>query len=315
VLRELAELGSGGQPAIKRVIALLGNSDWDIRTAAARTLGYFGSRQAVTPLLGVLNNAENWQLSFVAAESLGRLGDGHAGPALAALEHDHWYPPVRESARKARAAIAAGDHHASSADPDSSSGGFVGYEQAGEEVKPCHPRAGQARESFLPDHDLSRALVAKMTYDAVIVGYGCAGVGQSTRHEIPSKQVPSAALEVADGWLLGGNRGEWGGEIVFVDRRGRQTKLVDDNIDSITRLGTRIFAAGGVAHISIDRGMVYEVLRDAQGHWSAQPWRVLPGEPWSSAPQPDGSWLIDTNGGTVVLAPDGEIRMATCPAK
>jgi hypothetical protein len=47
---------------------------------------------------------------------------------------------------------------------------------------------------------------------------------------------------------------------------------------------------------------------------AARPWRVLPGKPRISAPQPDGSWLIDTNGGTVVLAPDGEIRMATCAA-
>lgn len=312
VLRELAELGNGGQPATKRVIALLRNSDWDVRTAAARALGYFGDRRAVPPLVGALDNAENWQLSYVAAESLGRLGDARADGALAALEHDHWYPPVRDSARKARAAIASHDHPASSTDSDDSSGGFFDYDHAGDDVKGCHLRAGRAREAFLPDDDLRRALVAKMTYDAVVVGYGCGAVGQSTRHETPRRQVPSAALEVADGWLLGGNRGEWGGEIVFVDRRGRQTKLVDDNINGLTRLGTRIFAAGGLAHITGNRGMVYEVSRDTQGHWSAGPWRVLPGEPWSSAPQPDGSWLIDTNGGTVVLGPDGELRMATC---
>jgi hypothetical protein len=61
--------------------------------------------------------------------------------------------------------------------------------------------------------------------------------------------------------------------------------------------------------------MVYGVSRDPEGRWSARPWRVLPGEPWSSAPQPDGSWLIETDGGTVVLAPDGGIRTATCPTK
>jgi len=67
--------------------------------------------------------------------------------------------------------------------------------------------------------------------------------------------------------------------------------------------------------MAMDRGMVYEVLRDGQEYWSARPWRVLPGEPWNSAPQPDGSWLIDTDGGTVVLTPDGQIRMATRPTQ
>jgi len=57
------------------------------------------------------------------------------------------------------------------------------------------------------------------------------------------------------------------------------------------------------------------VARDANGRWSARPWRVLPGAPWGSAPQPDGSWMIDTNSGTIVLASDGGIKMATCPAR
>ena len=56
----------------------------------------------------VLDNPENWQLSYAAAESLGRLGDARAEGALAAARARPLCPPVRESARKARAAIAAG---------------------------------------------------------------------------------------------------------------------------------------------------------------------------------------------------------------
>jgi hypothetical protein len=132
------------------------------------------------------------------------------------------------------------------------------------------------------------------------------------RHETHRKQVPSAALRVADGWLLGGDRGEWGGELVLLDETGRSRRLVDDNIGGLAPLGARVVAIGGLAHLSSNRGLVYEVIRDAKGNWSAHPWRVLPGAPWGSALESDGSLLIDTNGGTVVLSPDGRLRMATC---
>ena len=144
-----------------------------------------------------------------------------------------------------------------------------------------------------------------MTYDAGTVGYDPG----------PYMVVPNAALQVTDGWLLGRDHGEFGGELVFVDHAGHATPLVDDNIDGVARLGSRIVAVGGLAHLGGNRGLAYEVARDAKGRWSAHPWRVLPGAPWGAALQSDGSWMIDTNSGTILLAPDGGLRMATCPAR
>ncbi|HLK89921.1 MAG TPA: hypothetical protein VKZ18_08505 [Polyangia bacterium] len=147
-----------------------------------------------------------------------------------------------------------------------------------------------------------------MTYAAGPIGY------RPGRGEKPKRQVPRAALEVIDGWLLGNARGEWGGELLFLDRTGQQTLLLIDNIHALAHLGTRIVALAGLAHMVGNRGLVYELARDAKGRWSARPWRVLPGAPWTSAMRPDGSWLIDTNSGTVVLSPEGSIKMAACPA-
>lgn len=312
LLRQLAELGAAGQPAAMQVIGLLGNPDWEVRVAAARALGYFGDRRAVEPLVGALHNVEDWHLSYVTAESLGRLGDARADGALAALQRDHWYPPVRESARKARAVIAGHDSYVSRWHPENFAFEFLEFEHAGGDVKPCRPGDRSARSVFLPDDDLRRALADKMTYDSIVVGYGAGPGGRPERHETPRKQVPDAALQVPDGWLLGGDRGEWGGELVFLDRAGRQKTLIDGNIRGIARLGPRIVAVGGLAHLSSNRGRVYEVARDEKGRWSARPWRVLPGAPSGSSLRPDGRWVLDTNGGTVVLAPDGALMMATC---
>ena len=313
LLRDLAELGTGGQPAAKQVIALLDSPDWRLRVAAARALGYFGDREAVAPLIGVLDKGEDWQLSYVTAESLGRLGDARAEGPLAALERDHWYPPVRESAGRARAMIANREHHASGWHPQNFAFEFFDFENAGRDVKPCRAGSRSARKAFLPDDDLQRALADNLAYDATIVGYVAGPGGRPTRRETHHRQVPGAALRVTDGWLLGGDRGEWGGELVFVDGAGRSTTLVDDNIDGLARLGARVVAIGGLAHLMGNRGLAYEAVHDAKGRWTAHPWRVLPGAPWGSALQSDGSWLIDTNSGTIVLSPDGKLRMATRP--
>jgi len=262
----------------------------------------------VPPLIAVLDNPEDWQLSYVAAESLGRLGDARADGPLAALERDHWYPPVREAARKARAAIAGHERYVPRQHPANFDYEFDNYANAGRNVKPCHPLERSARQTFFPDDDLRRALDAKVTYAAGPIGY------RPGRGEKPKRQVPRAALEVIDGWLLGNARGEWGGELLFLDRTGQQTLLLIDNIHALAHLGTRIVALAGLAHMVGNRGLVYELARDAKGRWSARPWRVLPGAPWTSAMRPDGSWLIDTNSGTVVLSPEGSIKMAACPA-
>jgi hypothetical protein len=148
-----------------------------------------------------------------------------------------------------------------------------------------------------------------MTYDAQIDSYDDHNPPRPIERHI--QQPPSAALEIDGVWLLGGNRGEWGGELIAIDRAG-QKLVLDDNIHLIARFGQRIVALAGLAHLFSNRGMIYELARAPDDAWQARPWRVLPGMPLASLPQSDGSWLISTHGGTVVLSIDGVLKMASC---
>jgi len=151
-----------------------------------------------------------------------------------------------------------------------------------------------------------------MTYDATIVAYGPGPGGTAERHEHPVKQKPNAALELEEGWFLGGNRGEWGGELAFVDRRGRQAIVLDDNVAAIARVGQRIVAVSGLAHLFMNHGIVREIAKDAQGRWSTRPWRVLPGSPSQATSLSDGRLWIRTNAGDVALSADGRLSMIAC---
>ena len=132
-------------------------------------------------------------------------------------------------------------------------------------------------------------------------------------HRQEIKQVPSLALRVDGGWLAGSNRGEWGGELVYVADNGKSTQLLDTNIEDIYQLGDRYIATAGLAHLSMNNGMIYQLMQTEDGTWQAKEWLMLPGAP-------DSSWLVETGellintigGGSILLAKNGTMRMAEC---
>jgi hypothetical protein len=70
-----------GAPAVPALIQALGDSDWDVRRAAAEALGKLGDPQAVPALIQALGDSD-WDVRRAAAEALGELGDPQAVPAL-----------------------------------------------------------------------------------------------------------------------------------------------------------------------------------------------------------------------------------------
>jgi HEAT repeat protein len=309
LLRDLAEMGPGGQPAGPAVVPLLDHDDWRLRWAAARTLGYIGYQPGVPRLIAALRDDQDWQLVYAAAESLGRIGLAEAVPALDTVARQHWYPPVRQVAGNAAAAIARGERPEPKPSPGPFGFKFFDVERAGTKIPSCRPNSSPRQ--FLPRDDLDRALAAVGEYVAAVDSYTDGPDGKPVKHTKSIRQRPSSALQVDGGWLLGADRGEWGGELVFRSAQGAQT-ILSDNIQHLRRLGSRVIALGGLAHLTGNRGLIYELVRDQGGRWSARPWRVLPGAPRGSA-EVNGRWVIHSVGGSVALAPDGTMSMAECP--
>ncbi|MCG6117937.1 MAG: HEAT repeat domain-containing protein [Aquimonas sp.] len=131
--------------------------------------------------------------------------------------------------------------------------------------------------------------------------------------EVP-EHTPDLALRVAGGWLLGANRGEWGGELIFAGDNGRRQGVLGRNVEDIYRLGSQTIALVGVAHMTINDGVVYRLRQAGNGEWRAESWLQLPGTPYSSWPVHTGEILVNTHGGgTILIAADGRMRMAPCP--
>jgi hypothetical protein len=130
------------------------------------------------------------------------------------------------------------------------------------------------------------------------------------------RTIPDVVLRVANGWLAGADRGEFGGELVFLGDDGSQQLIVETNVRNIVALGDRTIAVTGLAHMLFNNGALLDVSRRAGGPWVATPWRRLPGAPGKSWLTSTGELLVDVYaGGTILIAPDGSMRMASCTGR
>ncbi len=302
VFRGLAEIRENGRAAGSEVVKFLRHEDWDLRVGAARCLGYIGYTEGTQALIDVLADPNDWRLVFVAAESLGRLHAKSAIPALERVASRYWYAPVAAGARKAIRAINDEESYNSRWQPRNFAFDFFDYEHVATEDTP----SGKAINIVKPQNDeLDATALARMFYPVDIVGYGPEG-------RVVNKRTtkPSCGLKVPNGFLLGADRGEWGGELVFTDRASTTVHVIEDNVRGIHRMPFGILAITGLAHLMLNHGMIYLVEVPASGKPKATKWKSLPGAPRQSGIMADGRLFISCTGGNVVVSTDGRISMA-----
>lgn len=332
VLRDLAEVGRAGVGAGPTVVRLLGSEDWNLRLAAARALGYIGYADASQPLIDLLDDPTDVRMNWVAAESLGRLLANDALPALRHVAQRHWYPPVRNAATAAIEHIETRTQYQSELHRRNFALEFFDYEHLGRTQPICEkPLLASASEPTGKKVYASETpgKIEKLAFETVVFSYGPAvepepnadGTDEvieltpdnTIEHRSPTRQVPHVALRVDNGWLAGSNRGEWGGELVFIADDGTQRILLHENVEDIYVMGDQAIALTGLAHLSSNRGVVHALFRDELGDWSTRPWRALPGAPATSWIVETGELLINAaSGGTLLLGQDGSFRLAPC---
>jgi hypothetical protein len=333
-LRDVAAVGTAGRAAGPEIVRLLDHPDWDIRVAAARVIGYIGYMPAANALVRILDQSSDVRLVWVAAESLGRLRASAASDVLSRLASSHWYPPVRHAASVALRNIREGTAYPVASGRHNFAFEFFAYEDMGRGTKICDsPLVAQKPEPTNRKLYVRTAKeqLEKLAYTTMIYSYGPAVKPKSldgkeprivkvtpdniVEHRNPQIQVPHVALRVANGWLAGSDRGEWGGELKYIDDKGIKQEVLNGNVEDVYELGSHIVAVTGLAHMSMNHGMIFQVARRADGTWTATPWRALPGAPRSSWLVGAGELLVNVDeGGSILISADGSMRMAPCAA-
>ena len=77
-------------------------------------------------------------------------------------------------------------------------------------------------------------------------------------------------LRVADGQLIGDNRGEFGGDVWWFPTRGAREHVAAANVHAFLRTADTIWGLTGLAHLSLNSGQLVRFDRIA-GHWRMTP--------------------------------------------
>ncbi|GLQ47945.1 hypothetical protein GCM10007862_29960 [Dyella lipolytica] len=95
---------------------------------------------------------------------------------------------------------------------------------------------------------------SSLIYQTQVVGYG-----EDGKHVKTISVAPKYILSVYGGQLLGGNRGEWGGELVYRDKDGVIHRLLEDNVLGIVPMPFGVVVFTGLSHLGMSTGAIYMV--------------------------------------------------------
>lgn len=284
----IGELGAAGRKEAPYVVERLTDEDWDVRAAAARTLGLIGHADAA-PQLAAAITPHDWQLTLEAMVSLAKLKAPQTDAVLKNIASSYWLPSIAETAND----IAAG--HLPSIPSFQHSQGY------------CNAIADQALIPKCPSPNATD----DNRYDVEIRAYRQAFWQEFYgRPSLKGASKAPLALDLADGKLVGTNHGEWGGELGFVNDEVTQT-IIDDNILALVKRGDRIFAVSGL--IGRAKGdYLWEVLKTADGKWSARRLWRLPGPPNEVVAAPDGTIGFLGEFGSVLYRTNDTLQWLAC---
>jgi len=320
-LAQISSLRTNGYSAGRTVLKYLDDPRWAIRVAAANTLGDIGYAPAESALVKLLANEDDWKLVYSAVLSLGHLKARGSLDSLGRVRDSHWYPPVRSLAAAVVEHIESG---AALIEPDWwQDSAIEGSPRSCASVRERSVAEPKGKKLYSQRNERE---LEQLTYDSTIVSYDAAegtapdknGVMEINQdnlveHVEKIRQVPDVALKVADGWLVGADRGEWGGELVHLPASGASQVVYDENIDDIFLLGNRLVATTGLAHMISNSGFLLRVDKNDTGRYRAVLWKRLPAAPESSWLIEGGRLLVNTlDGGSVIIDANGGIRMAKC---
>ncbi|WP_189483068.1 hypothetical protein [Alishewanella tabrizica] len=69
--------------------------------------------------------------------------------------------------------------------------------------------------------------------------------------------IPGFYFEVAEGIIAGSDRGEFGGDLFFIDRNKKVLKLADINVQDIFKFGSSYVVVSGLDHLGFEYGKLH----------------------------------------------------------
>ncbi len=118
----------------------------------------------------------------------------------------------------------------------------------------------------------------------------------------------STVLKVDNGYLVGFNNGEWGGNLYWYSNDGMTNyKIIRENIVQLIVRDREIYAVVGLAHLTESNGSILRIEKNAK-NWIAENYQELPCAPRAIALDDKKNFLIVTSKSLVSVDLNGSVR-------
>jgi HEAT repeat protein len=303
LFRDIQRIGHNAKILGPILLEFINHNVWAFRLEAVETIDSIGYSEAAPKFIELLKNENDWRIVNAAINSLGKFKTKEALPGLEWISNNHWYPPVRNEAKKAIDLI------------NNKSVSEIHNEQNEKDYCECcidTISKSEMRELGLfidstSIHYLSRGKLSSLKYLGRDRSIGLTYNSSGKVIKYPKVlQTPDRGIEVDDGYLVSSRRGEFGGELVFIGNNNSRLTLCEDNIFNIFK------GKFGIIVISdefYEHSFITKVYKNKNGKWGAVRWKSLPGSYISSYLLDDGKLLINCYGGNVLFYPDGKLEI------
>lgn len=293
---EVRYLAFGGQAARRaepEVLRLIEHERADLRLEALQVLGAIGGETSITRLVAFLTDPRDWRAPCAAARALAQLKAVDRTASIRAAQPAAWFPHTAKCLLDALQLLESGR----TPEPDR-----LLWERPERTTAELSPALGPGTD------ELDERGLKKINVAGIVRGLGEKGL---VLHNVTGH--PVAGLRLDGGVLVGTNRGEWEGELVFLSSAAGRQLVIEKNVNvvGLHRVGSHVVAVTGLAHLSVSEGALYRVDPGPDGRLRATEWRVLPGAPEKSAVLRNGRLFVSCTGADIVIDEAGTIALAT----
>lgn len=124
------------------------------------------------------------------------------------------------------------------------------------------------------------------------------------------------AVQVEDGYLVGFNRGEWGGELYWYSKNGKKNNEIVGSIFSspiqFIKRDNKIYAITGLSHMGMSNGNIIKIDKE-QKKWKVEEYIKLPDAPCAIQLDSKDNMLVFTSSGLYSI--DKEANLDTLSIK
>jgi hypothetical protein len=307
VFHQISELGEAAQSAGAQIEEMVETDD-ELSSAAAETLGWIGYRPGIPTLIEAMNS-RNWELVYQAIWSLGRLRATEARESLEHIRDTHWSHLVAMEAQKSLDVLDQPLPDFTHVDFGSSAERFIQLEQVIYWEPTCQNEVEWQGERLKLETNSVLPLSAKPEQLPEFIPQE---TGKENR----------AVMKVKDGWLVGVSHGEFCSGVAkdsldcglhYFSAHGKHTLIVQGNIDGIYQTANNgLVVTEGVDHMGYSPGHVFKLTQSNPSSWRTELLAITQASPRKMAMAADGTLILQTQGSVVAVTQGGELKAVMC---